>query len=721
MNKIMTSTNKKQKTHKSSEVKYRSIKYKIYLYFLIGIISLSILSGIIYYFRYSIMTDKSVNTTLRTAANFMKMNVLYSGFLEDEIFYNPDNKKYKKFWDDIVILKNEAGIEFIYIMEKRDDDKFYFIFDSGSEGEKFDAVIEEVHLQEYEEAPEEVFTAYDTQEIVFPKEIVEDKWGSYKSVFIPVEDSSGKIYVIGIDIKVDNVNHEKFVSILFIGFTILLSIISSFIFTILMKRIVITPIEKLKDKTLYLTKGDLTIDFVITGKKDEIYELSFAFNKTIETLKELISKVFVAIIVLTKNLKTLFKSSTAVADSANFQASTVEETQRNFENMNNMVETITIETDKASNHTEQALKKARDGMDSMEKLEGEMIKIESSSKEITNIIEMINDIAEQTNLLSLNASIESARAGEAGKGFNIVATEIRKLAEKSTNAANRIQELINNNNKIIVEGVKFSKATMITLKDISFANELITGIVRSITTEVQKVKISSSEILKAISHISDIAQNNLIESEKVSVAMNDFVTQTLELQKFVGQFDVRSEKIKMNQSHIEDVLKAKLIEVNKILSEYGSQFLPTGNIVKIKDNSVQELQIGNLIVTGNVELVDSISRKTNTSVTIFQTIDDALIRVATTVRNFDDTRAIGTIITKESKVYQTVMTGKVYFGRAFVVNKWFVAVYKPIMDETGFILGVIYLGIPEMLEGDENLASDLTESEDQSIVGEEIF
>ena len=122
-----------------------------------------------------------------------------------------------------------------------------------------------------------------------------------------------------------------------------------------------------------------------------------------------------------------------------------------------------------------------------------------------------------------------------------------------------------------------------------------------------------------------------------------------------------------------------------------------------RESVIQELQIGETIVTGNSDLCDKIAEKTNTSVTIFQPTEDSIIRVATTVRNFDDTRAVGTVIGKDSKVYQNVIQKKEYFGRAFVVNKWFVAVYKPILDETGYLLGVLYLGLPE----------DETEEEEQ--------
>ncbi|MBQ3923715.1 MAG: Cache 3/Cache 2 fusion domain-containing protein [Spirochaetales bacterium] len=462
------------------------------------------------------------------------------------------------------------------------------------------------------------------------------------------------------------------------------------------------PIVKIKGQLGEVTQGNLTVKFQ-SETNDEIGMLSDSIGEMVETLKNLNKKIYGAINTLNKNLHTLFVSSTSVKDSANNQAVTVEETQRNFENMNVMIETIAQEADKANGFTTQAQNKANVGMESMGKLEGEMVKIVESSQEITNTLGVIREIAEQTNLLSLNASIESARAGEAGKGFNIVAGEIRKLAEKSTNASNKIEELVITNNKIIQQGVQYSKETTNILHEIATSSDQIANLVGTISEEIQKVKISSQEVLTAIGNVSDIALANLNDSEKVSNAMDEFVAQTLELQKFVGQFDIRSDKVKENQTHVEDVLKSKLIEVSRILGEYGAHFLPTGNNVQVGGHVIQELQIGETIVTGNSDLCDKIAEKTNTSVTIFQPTEDSIIRVATTVRNFDDTRAVGTVIGKDSKVYQNVIQKKEYFGRAFVVNKWFVAVYKPILDETGYLLGVLYLGLPE----------DETEEEEQ--------
>lgn len=718
-----TKLKEKKKTKKNNnynkKIKNKSIKSKFYLYLFLIILTI-LLSSPILYNRYTLLTEHAVDNSLSIAANVIKTTLIHSKYLEDDIFYSTKSEEFKKLWEDIKVIQRETNITYIYILEKRDDDKFFFIFDSGDPtNDDIMAALEDTYLQEYEDCPQEVFEAYETKNKVITKKPYTDKWGTFKSVFMPVVDSKNRIFILGIDIKIDYIIKEKFNSFLIIAMIFLIEILIYYILlNLILTKDILKPLDKFKNKTEDLVKGDLTIDFIIKEAKGEIYDLSFVFNQTVLTLKELISKVFIAIIILTKNLKTLFKSSKAVAESAEFQASTVEQTQRNVENLNKMVETITVESQKANSYTQQALKKAKNGMISMENLENEMIKIEESSKEITNIIELINEIAEQTNLLSLNASIESARAGEAGKGFSIVAGEIRKLAEKSSNAANRIQELINNNNKIIQEGALLSKDTLNTLKEISMANELIAGIVSTITREVQQVKNNSKEILDAIINISNIAQNNLTESEKVSKAMDDFVEQTVELQKFVGKFDIRSQEVKDNQKHIEDILRSKLIEVSNYFKKFGPSFLLTDKKIKIKDLELNELKIGNLVITGNSELTDELSKLTNTAVTFFQLVEDGIVRVATTVKNFDDTRAIGTYITKESNVYQKVINKETYFGRAFVVNRWYVAVYNPIIEVTGKIIGVLYLGIPEMLEIEDK---DKLMFDDESIVKNEIF
>lgn len=110
---------------------------------------------------------------------------------------------------------------------------------------------------------------------------------------------------------------------------------------------------------------------------------------------------------------------------------------------------------------------------------------------------------------------------------------------------------------------------------------------------------------------------------------------------------------------------------------------------------VPALYVDDELVTGETTLVDLITELTGATVTIFQPIDDGILRVSTSVRTQSGERATGTYIPRDSRVYQTVMGGQQYEGRAFVVDDWYISEYKPIRGEAGEIVAVLYVGIPQ--------------------------
>ena len=460
----------------------------------------------------------------------------------------------------------------------------------------------------------------------------------------------------------------------------------------------IKPINMLIGKTYEIAGGDLTVKFDFKTNS-EFESLVKAFKLMVSKLRELNAKIYSSVILLDKHMRGLYSSSGDVENYTESQAVTLTETSTNFNQLNEMMERISDNSLKSENLASTAIEKVDAGLNFMNNLDNEMQKIEASSVQITNIINVMNDIAEQTNLLALNASIESARAGEAGRGFNIVSGEIRKLAEKSTGAANEIRDLITTNNDLISVGVKYTKEVTESLHEISNASQQILKLVNTITEEILGANEKNKMITNAFNDVSNISRENTAAVKTVQGILTEFVDTTIDLQRFVGQFDVRSDKEKELQLHMEEVLGVKLKEAEDILKSYGSRFLPTGNLKKIGEYPLQEMLIGEEIVTGNFSVVDEISKKIKCSVTLMQPSDDCLVRVATTVRNFDNSRAIGTIIDKDSEVYKKVVDERsVFYGRAFVINRRYVAVYKPIMDETGFVDMVLYLGIPEETE-----------------------
>lgn len=190
--------------------------------------------------------------------------------------------------------------------------------------------------------------------------------------------------------------------------------------------------------------------------------------------------------------------------------------------------------------TKEMVYQSKEGRDSVSKVEslikhlGEQSKVTSSSmtqlgvrsKEIEDIVKVINDIAEQTNLLALNASIEAARAGEHGKGFAVVASEVRKLAENTGNSTKNISELtkriqleidgaLKANEKSILfvnEGIDLSTTTTEKIDHILKVIQTVQAEVNDVMATIQEQKQYSGEVIKEINFTTDIFKevNNAI-------------------------------------------------------------------------------------------------------------------------------------------------------------------------------------------------------------------
>lgn len=107
---------------------------------------------------------------------------------------------------------------------------------------------------------------------------------------------------------------------------------------------------------------------------------------------------------------------------------------------------------------------------------------------------------------------------------------------------------------------------------------------------------------------------------------------------------------------------------------------------------IPQFKAGPLYLNDNTEIVDEIETITTSSATIFQLVDDKLLRIATTVKKQNGARATGTYIPADSPVYKAIMRGETFRGKAFVVNDWYLTAYKPIRNNDNKIIGAVYVG-----------------------------
>jgi methyl-accepting chemotaxis protein len=167
-----------------------------------------------------------------------------------------------------------------------------------------------------------------------------------------------------------------------------------------------------------------------------------------------------------------------------------------------------------------------------------MAGIESSSKQISNIIGVIDEIAFQTNLLALNAGVEAARAGDAGRGFAVVATEVRALAQRSADAAKEIKTLISASSQQVETGVKLVGETGKSLGRIVEQVARLNGLVTNIAASAQEQSTGLVQVNTAVNQMDQVTQQNAAMVEESTAASHALNGEASELARLVGQFQI---------------------------------------------------------------------------------------------------------------------------------------------------------------------------------------
>ncbi|MBW6391620.1 methyl-accepting chemotaxis protein [Billgrantia antri] len=270
-------------------------------------------------------------------------------------------------------------------------------------------------------------------------------------------------------------------------------------------------------------------------------------------LQYIVSQVRAAAEAVASNSEQIAEGNTDLASRTQQQASALTQTASAMEELNGAVVQNTENAGQASREAENASHTARQGGNAIEQMAATMDELDKSAGEIATIISTIDDIAFQTNILALNASVEAARAGEHGRGFAVVAAEVRKLAQKSADAASEINELVTSN----IERVKSGNAR---------ATEA-----RQATEEIVAAIARVSQLMREISQAS-VEQSAGVQEAGTAVAEMDRVTQ--QNATLVGESATAADNLRQHARQLMTAMSAFQLPTNPGQRSAGIETAP---------------------------------------------------------------------------------------------------------------------------------------------------
>ena len=281
--------------------------------------------------------------------------------------------------------------------------------------------------------------------------------------------------------------------------------------------------------------GDLTKEVALEGS-DQLAALGRNAGDMLKNLREVISKIAAAAEQHGEGSRMIADSAASLSEGAQNQAASIEEISSAMDELATSIVDVSgnaancqKEANKTVNLAQAGSQAVRDAVDSMKA-------IHSSSEQIRDIITIISDITSQTNLLALNAAIEAARAGEHGLGFAVVAEEVRKLANRTSEATTDITQLINESSARIQKGASLSEIVGGSLESIVTAADTTATAVGEIAISSESQARNAAEVKRTISSVSQTIESNAAASEELAASSEELGAQAQGLWELVRQF-----------------------------------------------------------------------------------------------------------------------------------------------------------------------------------------
>ena len=301
----------------------------------------------------------------------------------------------------------------------------------------------------------------------------------------------------------------------------------------------VNAVEQVAGGLEQLAKNNLT--YRLEGPIDATFEkVRNNFNAAMSMMDETISAVSNSTNSVGGGAEEIATASDDLSRRTEQQAASLEETAAALDEITATVKRSAEGAKQASGAASTARTDAQKSGEVVREAVSAMGEIESSSKQITQIIGVLDEIAFQTNLLALNAGVEAARAGDAGRGFAVVASEVRALAQRSAEAAKEIKTLIATSSAQVERGVKLVGETGEALVGIVSKVAEIDGLISEIALSSQEQATGLAQVNTAVNQMDQVTQQNAAMVEQATAAASNLKAESQELAQLVAQFQTGS-------------------------------------------------------------------------------------------------------------------------------------------------------------------------------------
>lgn len=283
--------------------------------------------------------------------------------------------------------------------------------------------------------------------------------------------------------------------------------------------------------------GKLDNDFTIDAK-DEIGSLLGALKEMNDSLVRVVGEVRVGTDAIASASGQLAVGNMDLSARTESQASSLEQTAASLEDLTSTVQQNADNSRQASLLAISASEMAVRGGAVVAQVIGTMGSINASSRQIVDIIGVIDSIAFQTNILALNAAVEAARAGEQGRGFAVVASEVRSLAQRSAASAREIKNLINDSVEKVGAGTRLVDQAGATMQDVVGSIQRVTTIMGDITAASAEQSNGIAQVNQAIAEMDNATQQNAALVEQAAAATQSMKSQADRLVQVVSVFKI---------------------------------------------------------------------------------------------------------------------------------------------------------------------------------------